>query len=30
MRLKFVEPDEATGKTKEIFQKLVMVPKRKT
>lgn len=26
MRLKFVEPAEATGKTIEIFQKLVMVP----
>lgn len=26
MRLKMVEPDEATGNTKELFQKLVMVP----
>jgi uncharacterized peroxidase-related enzyme len=26
MRLKMIEPDEATGKTKEIFRSLVMVP----
>ena len=26
MRLQFIEPDEATGKTRDIFQKLVMAP----
>lgn len=25
-RLRIIEPDEATGSTKEIFQRLIMVP----